>query len=997
MMIKMASISVLRDKFSCTLQGCRFRWLLLGALLIFAANAVASTEEEVFTFDIPATTASEGLKLLARQTSHSLLFQNTEIDSVSTNPVKGSYTLSHALKLLLDGTNLTGGFTKARVITISRQEPKTIKQPEDNMNIANKKAPALTGIAAAFMSIFGATTVTAEEIAADDDEGQVMVVVGSRAAPRSVGDSPVPVDVISAEELGKSGAIDTLDMLASSVPSFNVRAQPISDAATLIRPVNLRGLPSDSTLILVNGKRRHRASVIAFQGGGVNDGAQGADISVIPSVALKQVEVLRDGAAAQYGSDAIAGVMNFVLKDDSEGGSFSVKQGEYYEGDGTSTIIDGNLGLPLTDAGFANFSFQLKNADATSRSVQRPDAQALFEAGNTEIKNPAQIWGNPEIKDDITLFANIGLDLGGSKEFYLFGNYSERDVTGGFYYRNPHNRGNVYSIDGGETLLVGDVGLATTGVASCAWSNGAGQPSNVPANVPNVLDTTEYQQMAADPNCFSMNMVPGYAGGYTPQFGGNITDTAATIGTTGEIRSGFLKDWLFDLSGAVGRSESRFNLKNTLNPSLGLATPSDFDTGAYIQLEKTFNFDLVKEVDFGFAEPVNVATGIEWREESFEIISGEQASWEAGPYADQGFNIGSHGFKGFGPESQGVSTRRNIGAYLDLEAYVTDDFLLGAALRYEDFSSFGDTLDYKLTFQWAISDEFSLRGSHSTGFRAPTVGQANVVNTQTSIVNGDLIQTFIAPPTDPLSSFYGGKELTPEESESFALGAVFESGEFFLTVDYYTIEVTDRLAQSSQIPVLAADYAALEAAGVQNPELISAVTYYANDFDTTTSGLDIVANYSMDMFGGISTLSAAYNYNETTVDQFNPDTTDEGKVRRLERGMPEHRATFTMAQSWDNVSMFLRANYYGEYYATHADDTSPWGSEIADSAFTFDAEVSYFLNDNVTLSLGANNLFDQEAQKLKDGTLGALGAIYYESGPFDYNGGYYYLKATYSF
>ncbi|MFA3790031.1 TonB-dependent receptor plug domain-containing protein [Aliiglaciecola sp. SL4] len=838
--------------------------------------------------------------------------------------------------------------------------------------------------ATAALSLTMTSSLMAQESADANADVEKIAVVGSRGAPRSVGDSPVPIDIIGGDELSKNASTDMLDMLVAAVPSFNVRAQPISDAASLIRPVNLRGLSSDSTLILLNGKRRHRASVIAFQGGGVNDGAQGPDISVIPSVALKQVEVLRDGAAAQYGSDAIAGVMNFVLKDDSEGGSFSIRQGSYYEGDGDSTVFDGNIGLPFTTEGFANFSFQYKTADATSRSVQRPDAQAIFEAGNTEIQNPAQIWGNPEIDDDITIFGNIGLDLGDDKEFYLFGNYSERDVTGGFYYRNPHNRGNVYSNDGGETLLVGAV---NGDQSSCAV---------VPANVPNVLDTQEYMDMVADPNCFSMNMVPGFAGGYTPQFGGNITDTSLTMGTKGEIKSGFLADWYFDLSGSVGRSESKFNLKNTLNPSLGLDTPTEFETGSYIQLEKTFNFDLVKQLEMG-GKDVNFASGLEWREESFEIVAGEQASWEAGEYADQGFNIGSHGFKGFGPESAGVNTRRNVGAYLDVESYLTDDFLLGAAIRYEDFSSFGDTLDYKLTVQYVVNDTVSLRGSHSTGFRAPTVGQANVVNTQTSIVNGDLIQTFIAPPTDPLSSFYGGKELNPEESTSFAFGAVIETGDVFFTIDYYNIEVTDRIAQSSQITVLEEDYEELRSLGVQNPELISAVTYYANDFDTTTQGIDLVANYSLNLFDGDTTLSLAYNWNETSVDSFNPETTDEGKVRRLERGMPDHRGTFTVSQSWEDVSMFVRANYFGEYYATHADDTSDWGSEIADSAVTVDIEVSYYINDSFTISAGANNLFDQEAQKLKDGTLGELGAIYYESGPFDYNGGYYYVQGTYSF
>jgi iron complex outermembrane receptor protein len=797
-----------------------------------------------------------------------------------------------------------------------------------------------------------------------------------------------------------------LDMLVSAVPSFNARAQPISDAATLIRPVNLRGLSSDSTLVLVNGKRRHRASVIAFQGGGVNDGAQGPDISVIPSIALKQVEVLRDGAAAQYGSDAIAGVMNFVLKDDSEGGSFEVKYGEFFEGDGGTTTFAGNVGMPLTRDGFANLSFQLKNADATSRSIQRPDAAGLIAAGNTDVGDPAQIWGNPEINDDITIFGNVGLDLGDDKEFYMFGNYSERDVVGGFYYRNPHTRSNVFSNDGGNTLLVGDVAQSQGAARTCA---------EVPANVGNVLDTAAYQAMVADPNCFSMNQI--MPGGYTPAFGGNITDTSLTIGTKGEIKEGFLADVTFDLSGSVGRSESSFNLKNTLNPSLGLATPTEFDTGRYIQLEKTFNLDLVKSVDVGLSDPLNVAGGLEWREESFEIVAGEESSWEAGAYADQGFNIGSHGFKGFGPETAGIDTRRSVAAYVDVEAYLTDDLLVGGALRYEDFTTFGDTTNFKLTAQYSVNDELSLRASTSTGFRAPTVGQANVVNTQTSLVGGELIQTFIAPPTNPLAKFYGGQELDPEDSTSFAFGGVYESGDLFLTLDYYNIEVTDRITQTSSITVLPSDYDELKALGVVNPELISALTYFASDFDTTTQGIDVVASYSMEIFdAGETTFNLAYNWNETTVDSRKPIVdqvtgapvldadgemtfrTNDGKVRRLEEGQPDHRGTFTVAQSFEQVSMFIRANYFGEYFAVHADDAGAGGwNTTADSAFTIDIEATYFVNDALSVSAGATNLFDQEAEKLGADSFGVVGARFYESGPFDYNGGYYYVKAKYNF
>ncbi|GAA5130120.1 TonB-dependent receptor plug domain-containing protein [Thalassotalea piscium] len=818
-----------------------------------------------------------------------------------------------------------------------------------------------------------------------------IAVVGSRSAPRSVAESPVPVDIVGGDELGKNASSDMLDMLQGAIPSFNVRQQPISDAASFIRPVNLRGLSSDSTLILLNGKRRHRASVLAFQGGGVNDGAQGPDISVIPSVALKQVEVLRDGAAAQYGSDAIAGVMNFVLKDDADGGSLSVKQGEYYEGDGSSTIVDGNIGLPFTKDGSVNLSFQLKEADATSRSVQRPDAQGLIDAGNTAVGSPAMTWGNPEIKDDITLFANVKLDLGNDKEFYMFGNYSDRTGKGGYYYRNPQDRGGVFT-DGNGDLLVG------------AMDGNAAACPNIAITSANVLTQPDYiANVANNDNCWAFNEL--FPGGYTPQFTGDINDTSLVMGTKGEIKEGFLEGFFFDVSGSVGRNKSTYTLANTVNPSMGANQPMDnsFEAGSYIQLEKGFNLDLSKGVDVGLDEPMNVATGLEWRQESFEIVSGEEASWKQGPLATQGFSVGSHGFAGFSPEAQGVNKRQSIAAYVDVEAYLTEDFLLGAALRYEDFTSFGNTTNYKLTAQYKINDNFSLRGSHSTGFRAPTVGQANVVNTQTSLVSGELIQSATFPPTHPVSLQKGGSELNPEESKSFAAGLVYQDGDFFMTVDAYTIEVTDRLAQTDKLPITQADVNALQ--GVYpSPELLlgGQITFFANDFDTTTQGVDVVANYAMDLFEGDTKFSLAYNYNATDVDDPGSFTTG-FKVRRLEEGIPEHRATFTMAQSWDSVSMFVRANYFGEWFATHADEPdefSDYGwSETVGSSFTVDASVSYFVNESITLSVGANNIFNTKAQELqKDGgAYGVVSGVYYESGPFDYNGGFYYVKATYNF
>jgi iron complex outermembrane receptor protein len=830
---------------------------------------------------------------------------------------------------------------------------------------------------------------------AKEKEVERIAVVGSRSAPRSVAESPVPIDIIGGGELSKNASSDMLDQLQAAVPSLNVRQQPISDSASFIRPVNLRGLSSDSTLILLNGKRRHRASVIAFQGGGVNDGAQGADISVIPSVAMKQVEVLRDGAAAQYGSDAIAGVINFVLKDDADGGSLSVRQGEYFEGDGAQTIVDGNIGLPFTDDGFVNLSFQYKTVDDTSRSVQRPDAQALADAGNTYINDPAMVWGNPEIEDDITIFANVGLDLGNDKEFYMFGNYSDRTATGGYYYRNPQNRGGVFTDPITGELLVG------------AMDGNAAACPNIAITQGDVRNQQDYiDGVANNDNCWAFNEL--FPGGYTPQFTGEINDTSLTMGTRGEIKGGFLNEAFYDISGSVGRNKSTYTLVNTVNPSMGANQPADnsFEAGSYIQLEKSFNVDLTKGIEMGLDEPVNFATGFEWRQESFEIVSGEQASWEQGPLASQGFSVGSHGFAGFSPESQGINKRQSIAVYVDIEAQMTEKLLLGVALRYEDFSSFGDTINYKLTAQYKVNDELSFRASHSTGFRAPTVGQANVVNTQTSLVSGELIQSATYPPTHPVSEQLGGVELEPEESESFAVGAVYQNGDFFMTVDAYTIDVTDRIAQTDKVFITQADVDALQGK-YPSPELLldGSVTFFANDFDTTTQGVDVVANYSMALLNGDTIFSLAYNYNSTEVKDAGKFTSN-FKVRRLEEGIPEHRGTFTISQSWDEVSMFVRANYFGEWFATHADepdvDSSYGWSETADSSFTLDAQVSYTFNDNWTISAGANNILDAEAQKLqKDtGSGGAYGKVsgkYYESGPFDYNGGFYYVKAQYNF
>ena len=393
-----------------------------------------------------------------------------------------------------------------------------------------------------------------------------LVAVGSRARPRTVTQSPVPVDVIPTREIVNQGDTDFANLLRNVVPSFNVNTQPISDAATFARPANLRGLAPDHSLILVNGKRRHRTAVITWYGNGLADGSQGPDIAVISGLALEQAEVLRDGAAAQYGSDAIAGVMNFVLKNDNSGGTLEFKTGNnLFEGDGEMYTLSGNVGLPLGENGFLNLTGEYGNAGATDRSVQRDDAIALVRAGNTSVREPAQIWGAPAISDEIKVWANMGYLFNDNVQFYSHGNYVSKQVEGGFYFRNPNTRSGVFatSNDAGESiLLIGDMIDATDGVLD----GSAGCPEvRVEGGV--VADQAAWNQVLGDPNCFTFQKL--FPGGFTPQFGAYVLDASAVAGLKGT--SG---DLSWDASASWGKSNMDFYMYNTVNASLGPNQPA---------------------------------------------------------------------------------------------------------------------------------------------------------------------------------------------------------------------------------------------------------------------------------------------------------------------------------------------------------------------------------------------------------------------------------------
>jgi len=937
--------------------------------------------------------------------------------------------------------------------------------------------PSLIAVAVAMIATGGVTTPS---FAQSEEAIEEIITIGTRREARSAADTIAPVDVISANDIKDQAGTDISDLIRTVVPSYQVNTQPISDAATLVRPANLRGLSPDNTLVLLNGKRRHRAAVISFLGGGISDGAHGPDIGIFPTIGLKQVEVLRDGASSQYGADAIAGVMNFTLRDNSEGGSIEVKWGSTYEGDGDNMRIGLNQGFALGDEGFLNVSAEFAESDGTFRSVQRDDAAALIAAGNTAVASQnvntvteevVQYWGAPEVNDDIKLFINSAFKISENVEGYAFGNYAERNVEGGFFFRNPTNRGGVFNgplvrqdssnafgfstIPGVSVSSFGalnspdptDADAVQASMSSLAAIAAAGlSPSDLfdsvsvgdlsgdsrgdcPAGIPLteggglVVNSAVLAQVSADANCFSF--VELFPGGFTPRFGGDLEDTSIVLGFRGELANGLA----YDVSYGYGRNEAAFFIRNTINASLGPNTPTSFNPGTYTQTDTNFNIDLNYSLPVdGFASDLNIAGGFEYREEEFDIQAGDPASFQIGPLAaassafpaGQGFSSSSNGFGGFTRSTN--DTQDNVAVYVDLEADVTDALTLQAAVRYEDFNTFGDTTNFKLGGLFRASDTTVLRATYSTGFHAPTTGQANVTNVTTQAVSGVLVDQGTLPLSSAAGQFVnnelGGRfTLGPEDATNFSIGAGFELGSVSLTVDYFNIEVDDRIAITDQQDfrglltgvavrsgVAIPDGAqtsqilnSLNAAGVLNSadfagsEDLVSFGFFANDFDTKTEGIDIVASTPLELGSGSTTLSLALNYTDTEVTR--EGNLSDTRRRQLEENLPNWKGNLSLRHTTDKWRGLARVNYHSDYFEAHLDSgdfSIEPGSEI-----TVDVEYGYNFNDNIELVAGVANLFDSLPDE--NAFSGVAGSRFPATAPFGFSGGQYYLRAKYDF
>ena len=814
-----------------------------------------------------------------------------------------------------------------------------------------------------------------------------VVVVGTRAKPRSILESTVPIDVLPSEDFVKQGGTDLPDLLRNLVPSYNVNAQPIADAATVVRPANLRGLAPDHTLLLVNGKRRHRASVIAWLGNGLSDGAQGADLSPIPTIALKQLEVLRDGASAQYGSDAIAGVINLQLKDSYEGGSFAIKPSIFQAGDGLAYAVAGNIGLGREDL-WTNLSVEYGGMNETDRSVQRDDAAALISAGNADVADPAQPWGHPIIRNDIKLFANYGASITDDIKFYGHANYAQKEVEGGFYFRNPNTRPAVFSNDDGEALLVGR--LSGTGEVPVV---------KITNNVP---DPVALQQVFSDPNLFTFQEL--FPGGFTPRFGADTQDASLLVGLKGTIAA----DLGWDLSASYGRHASDFFIRNTVNASLGPDTPTEFDPGDYIQADTNINLDLT----YPLHDRVFLASGLEYRTETFEIVQGQIESWKIGPLASQGFSSGSNGFPGFSDIAEGSWTRSNFAGYLESELRPLDFWTVNAAVRGEYFDDFGSTVNYKIATNYGIADtlkellsvdlgvDLRVRGSYSTGFRAPTPGQQNAFNVTTEFgENNTLVNKGTIPSTHAAASLVGGKPLEPEKSKNFTVGTVVSHAIASITVDYFNIKVENRLAPTKDFQrgtdITEAQIQQLVAEGITSAGNLQEFRFFTNEFETITRGIDVIL--TAPILDGV--LSLAYNYTGTEITKRNTDILDDTRVRLLEEGIPRHRGNVTLTQAiGDSLGVLGRVNYYGPWYENAV------GAQTYDSEFLVDLEVSYAVIENLGITIGVNNVLNVEPDTVtwadpdvENFTGSIVGRPFGEYSPYGFGGAFWYTKVGYSF
>ena len=810
-----------------------------------------------------------------------------------------------------------------------------------------------SALAMAVCLSLASTSTIAQENAPDgakDSDIERIVTVGSRMSNRTVADSPAPIDIISADAIKNSGATSTPDMLRKLAPSFNMTNTTTSDGQDLMRPASLRSLGPDQVLVLVNGKRRHQQAVVAVQEN-VGRGSAGTDLSSIPMTAISHIEILRDGAAAQYGSDAIAGVINLVLKNDG-GGTVWSQYGETSEGDGESFELGANYGFEIGDRGMLNLTFEY----ADNGEMNRATPTTWFGS----IPEPKQLLLVGEAETEMTsLWANFSYDLGEGSQLYAFGGFTAKEGNSlGFYRGASDNR---------------------------VWSE----------------------------------LFPD---GVTPGLGTESEDSSLAVGYRTEVG-----DWELDASIVTGENRFEFRNTNSLNASYGPDSPTSAYDGALVFSQTTFNLDAVTTVDLGLYDETSIAIGAEYRIDGYEQEAGDAVTYARGdtlcaesvnPTGDplmtacSGEDItapGMQGFQGYSPEMAIDTDRKSFAIYLDTETYLSEDWLVAAAVRYEDYDDFGSTVIGKLSTHLTLTDSLSLRGSASTGYRAPGMQQSNFTQRSISLDNGELADLVTLRPNNALAQELEFNELKEETSTNISVGLAYTEGNFSSTLDVYQINIDDRIAYSGNITrgINAEIDTFFDSHSGTGEELdgVKNVSIFTNAIDTETFGLDWVNQYTQEIedFGNI-VYELAYHQNDTEVTNINTSSSivpnevifDSAQTLLIEKGQPQQRLSASAMLDLDNVIVTGRVTHYGEVSsAAYGSTPKTWGAKSL-----IDLTARWSVTDQLDISGGILNLTDEYPDEwgTEGGIFPDIGFKYgWASMPFSLAGREYYVRASYSF
>lgn len=803
----------------------------------------------------------------------------------------------------------------------------------------------------------------------------VQTLVGSRAKHAAAEELAVPVDVYTVEELRRTGSTETTQILANLSPSVNFPKQAVTDATEIVRPFTLRGLSPDHSLVMINGQRRHTTALLNVFSNGSAPGSSGVDLNAFPSSAIDRIEVLRDGASTQYGSDAIAGVVNLVLKEGQFAPFINTSTGQYrpgkgFQNDGTTNDIGGGVGFKLGRGSLSLFGQYMKR-EATNRACPDgsfPDLNGVRDSvANCQVivkrngvQQPNVHWGDG-IERDIHTFANLRLPLSadGTTELYAFGGYSDRDGTGNGFFRKPQNGRNWAQI---------------------------------------------------------------YPLGFLPEFRPNVIDYSATGGLRTDLGG-----WAADIGATYGYNGFDFNLRNTLNSSLGpsLSTPTApgpdrvlgtaddpgipnqtaFFAGALRRGEFNLSANLSKAMQMGLANPVNVAVGVAFRRENYEVVAGERASWIQGYHLTRDSSGvaqgGSSVFQGFAPSDASENSRTNFGGYVDLETNLSQSVLVNAAGRFESYSDFGQAFTGKAALRYQPDRKFVLRGAVSTGFRAPGLQQSWYSHTTTAIQNGVLIEVGNFPVTNRASRIFGAKPLQEEKSVNLSAGFAYSpTNNLNLNVDIYHITIKDRILLGATFdgtsdPVVAQ---ILLDSGFTS---IAAVQFPTNALDTKSDGIDIVANYRMLAGSGTFDFSFAVNFAKNKITRVSPlpdilqgtatiytSALDIVTINAIEKNRPDRRSTFTTNYSVGRFHAMARASDFGSFVDGSLDGLETFGAKML-----LDGELGYRFQA-VNISIGARNLMNvyPDQVKVADNTNNGT-FIYPGASPFGYNGRFVYLRS----